>query len=275
MKKLLLFCFILCSSYAYSQNSKVVLGMLKNAKDSIAANRFESASRILDGAAVYGVYLDSISYWRNVMKRRGIEQSYEKYKERSFDMAMKYYQDVMGKDSNEVVNYYWMSIAPKMCLTKRIIASVILAQKGQLLGQFIRQHVKRKISKDEYVTILEAILKVEEMKGNNVDVSFLHAFQDETTQKWGFKDSHGIVLIPYDYDAIVSEFKAGLAIVKKDGIFGFLHLSGMSTFNMNDSSAWNTLGNDEHIKEHVAPTAKLGDKTIKEYFEEIQKEVTY
>lgn len=271
MKKTFLFLFILCSTFVHSQNRTIVLDMIKNARDSIVENRFGGASRILDGAAVYGIYSDSITYWKKEMKKKGINLSYEKYKERSFDLSMKYFQDVIGNDSSEMANYYWIDIASKMCFTKRVVGAVNLSLKGQLLGQFIQQHIKRKISKDKYLMIFDAILKVEEMKGNDVDASFLISSQDETTKKWGFKDPKGVVLIPYEYDEIISEFKSGIAIVKQDGIFGFLHLTGLSTFNMSNASSWNTVGNEAL----VTPNIKLGDKTVKEFFEEIQNLVTY
>ena len=245
--------------------------MLKNARDSIAANRFESAFRILDGAAVYGIYTDSIAYWRNEMKKKGIELSYEKYKERSFDLSMKFFEDVIGNDTNEVVNYYWMDIAPKMCFSERLVAATNLSLKSMLLGQFVQQQIKRKISKEKYLMILEAILKDEEMKGNDVNESFLLSSQDEKTKRWGYKDSKGVLLIPYEYDEIVSGFKSGIAIVKQNGIYGFLHYTGISTFNMSDASSWNTVGNEKFL----TPNVTIGDKTVKEFFEEIQKLVTY
>lgn len=292
MKKLFLFCFIMCSSYAYSQNSKVVLGMLKNAKDSIAANRFESASRILDGAAVYGIYIDSIAYWRDVMKKKGIDLSYEKYKERSFDMSMKYIQDVYGNDSCFWGDYYWIDIAKEMCISKRVAAFYDLALKVKLLGGLV---IPEKISKEQYIQkILNTILEykrsdnyirqyetmLKSMKTNDIeikesclDASSLFAFQDEETKKWGYKDSHGIMLIPCEYDSIVTEFKLGTAIVQKDGIYGFLHVTGISTFNMTDSSSYDTTGGNNK----TLPEFKIGDKNIsmKDYLENIQKRMTY
>ena len=270
MKKSLLFLFILCSSYVHSQNKIVVLEMIKNARDSIAENRFESASRILDGASVYNIYADSIAYWRNEMIKKGIDLSYEKYKERLFDMSMKYFQDVMGNDTSEVVNYYWMTIAPKMCFTKRVGAAVDLSEKAQIIGHFVQQ-LKRRISKEKYLMILKATLTLEEKKGNDVNASFLLPSQDETTKKWGFKDSKGVLLIPYEYDEIISEFKYGIAIVKQNGIYGYLHVTGLSTFNMSEASSWNTVGNEALI----TPNINVGGKTVKEFLEEIQNLVTY
>lgn len=273
MKSFFILLFIYCSSYAYSQNSVIVLEMLKNAKDSIAANKFRSASRILDGATVYGVYNDSILYWRKELKRKGLALSYKKYKEQSFDMAINYLQDVIDNDSNEINNYYWMNISLKMSFSKRIIAAANLGNKVLLLEQFIQQKVRRKMSKDKYVKVLNAILEADEW--SNGDATFLQASQDKATQKWGFMDSHGIVLIPYDYDAIISDFKAGVAIVKLDGIYGLLHYTGISTFNMNDASAWDTIGKGIDNGGTITPNMKIDNKTVKDFLEEIQRKVTY
>ena len=295
MKKLLLFCFILCSSYAYSQNSKVVLGMLKNAKDSIAANRFESASRILDGAAVYGIYADSILYYRNKMKEKGIALSLEEYKKRHFDMSMKYIMDIYGNDSCYMGKYYWIEIAKEMCISKRVAAFFDLGLKVKLLGGL---SIPGKISKDKYIqNILIPILeykvsedyirvyenmlksisknKIEiEIKESCLDASLLFAFQDEETKKWGFRDSYGNMLIPCEYDTIVTDFKYGTAIVQKDDIYGFLHLTGISTFNMNDSSAFDTTTDGNFI---TLPEFKIGgnNASIKDYLKNIQRRMTY
>lgn len=255
------------TTYSQAQNkNKVVLDMLQNAKDSIELNKYKGASGILDSALVYGVFTDSILYWRDIMREKGIAFSYELYKKRQFDSSLKYIRDVMADDVNTLDSYYWTKNAKNMSIIKRAVATVKLGSMVSTFSQYVAQNVRRKISKDTYIKILQAVREVSKKGDDKVDTDFLYPYQDSLSNKWGFNDSHNILLIPCEYDEIVQPFETGIAIVKKNGIYGFLDASGISTFDNEGITDNSIYGHDKRSNKPL---------NAKEMMELIQTEITY
>lgn len=264
-----------------AQTNKEVLNLIQVANDSIENGQIEGAKRILVGLSVYDSYTDTIQMLNKKMKEKSLSLAYEAYTQQEFDLAQNYYYAVTDSSG---ARPYWIDNASKMDYSKKIEGYVDLCKITYLLVSILtKEKFKRKMFKKEYEEILAIIVKGI-IRDTPIEVIDLIPFMDEITEKWGYKDSKGVVIIPAVYDLIISKGDCGISLVVKDGLYGYLHQSGVSVFDMNDElqlTRYTTYdGQLENIvskEDHIDPGLKIKGKkcSISEVYKYIQQTFVY
>ena len=142
---------------------------------------------------------------------------------------------------------HWLDIAKEYTIEKKLVATVeITLLAGAFMETIGKARPIKKMSVSTYADMMEKFLsiyldqqceqrkdRIENVKAIYPDsIGFLKSFRDSTNGKWGFCDMNDVLLIPCEYDEILSNWNRGYTVVKKDGIYGFLHYSGKSIFNL-------------------------------------------
>lgn len=275
MKKLLftISLLIVCSTIK-SQNETsclIIKKMISNADKMLMDNNYQGALNILR-ATINDTDLkncDDIGDVESLIDSICFKYGYIEYQNNEFNNVLNIFNieedstffDVKISDTLP----YWVHISKKCSGFARIGAAVFLANISQYFWSYMLNHkFYSKISQDQYIDILETtknkiindewLPKKTSLKGLFVD-DFLYSTQDINTGKWGYMDKNGIIIIPCQFDRIAKNFSYGFAVVQKDGLYGYLHSSGLSIWSV-------VMKNSDGIP-------------ISEIYNDIQKQICY
>ena len=277
MKKIIIVpIFLIVTLSVFSQNSSEIASLIKAAQDSMQNKKYKVAWRILDGCAAISDDTATIASLQSTLYKKAIDDGFEAYRQRQFDMAVMYYSDVAVDDTALVYGPYWVSNAKRMKTMAKIIGLVDLSTlTSGLAGAINSAKLTRKISIDKYELLFKKIrdwrVDEKQKEGAKDGKPFLYAVKDAVTMKWGYADQEQTILIPCEFDRIVSDFNYGLAVVVKDGIYGFLHESGLSVYNMSDKSTIST--GIEGLS--ITPSISINNTTYEEFYKDLQHKITY
>lgn len=173
-------------------------------------------------------------------------QGYKCYMQQKFNDAITIY-NAIDSMMGGMEKPYWVDIAKEYTIEKKLVATIEITSLAAAYMETIGKARPRKImSGNTYADMVEKFLSIyldqqceqRRERGANVkaiypdSIGFLKPFRDSTSGKWGFCDMHDVLLIPCEYDEILSNWDRGYTVVKKDGTYGFLHYSGKSIFNL-------------------------------------------
>ena len=278
MKKIIIVpIFLIVTLSVFSQNSSEIASLIKAAQDSMQNKKYKVAWRILDGCAAISDDTATIASLQSTLYKKAIDDGFEAYRQRQFDMAVMYYSDVAVDDTALVCGPYWVSNAKRMKLLNKVNGVVHMSALTTMLASAVNDTYLTSV--DEYESLFKNTVNIlcENMnkKGRKENAPFLHAVQDAVTMKWGYADQEQTILIPCEFDRIVSDFNYGLAVVVKDGIYGFLHESGLSTYNMSDKSTYQA--GVEPIKGLIKDDMKItiNNTTFEDFYKELQRKISY
>jgi len=159
MKKIIIVpIFLIVTLSVFSQNSSEIASLIKAAQDSMQNKKYKVAWRIFDGCAAISDDTATIASLQSTLYKKAIDDGFEAYRQRQFDMAVMYYSDVAVDDTALVYGPYWVSNAKRMKLLNKVNGVVHMSALTTMLASAVNDTYLTSV--DEYESLFKNTVNI-------------------------------------------------------------------------------------------------------------------